>query len=133
MVIVNEPLLDVFRRAGKCCWCKRSGPTDPHHVSAKGMSNSKRLDCSINLASLCRRCHTELHAGHIERFSLLAIVAQREGTRQDYIEEAVFVLNRIPKHPTGKDVAKELARVKRETADLVLRSLFEAGVLVVAA
>lgn len=133
MIIHNEELLNRFRQTGRCCWCRKAGPTDPHHVSARGMAGGKRLDVSFNLAALCRRCHTELHAGAIERFSLLAIVAQREGTRQDYIEEAIWTLNRLPKNPTGADLAKERKRIKPETWGLVLGALWDAGLVVVAA
>jgi hypothetical protein len=133
MLIINEATLDIFRSAGRCSWCRKYGPTDPHHLSAKGMASSKRLDIAINLCSLCRRCHSDLHAGAIGPYDLLAIVAQRENTRQDYITEAVWTLNRLPKRPTVADLAKERRQIKPEAWALVLGALWDAGLVVVAA
>jgi type II secretory ATPase GspE/PulE/Tfp pilus assembly ATPase PilB-like protein len=133
MLIINEAALDRFRAGRSCEWCRKPAPTDPHHLSAKGMASSKRLDIAINLCSLCRRCHSDLHAGAIGPYDLLAIVAQRENTRQDYITEAIYVLNRLPKSPTVADLAKEQRRIKPETWALVLGALWDAGLVVVAA
>lgn len=97
MKIVNESLLDEFRNALRCEWCKKPAKCDPHHVFAKGMGGGGRLDVRVNLVALCRVCHTLTHAGEIARYDLLAIIAVREGMLQDKIEEEVWRLRRLKK------------------------------------
>ena len=36
MIIKDEQLLAKFRTVGRCEWCKRWGPRDPHHVFNPG-------------------------------------------------------------------------------------------------
>ena len=57
MKIVCEELLDVFRQATSCGWCKRgTSGADPHHIFSRGAG---RLDIRVNLIPLCRLCHNE--------------------------------------------------------------------------
>lgn len=100
MRIVNEDLLDEFRAARVCEWCKRKlrYPAHPHHVFCKGMGSATRLDIRINLIALggpwdCN-CHGEFHDGNILRCDLLAVVSQREGRLQDEIEREIYALRR---------------------------------------
>ena len=96
MTIIDEALLDKFRWAQRCDWCKGlpGGLCDPHHIFSRGTG---RLDIRENLVSLCRRCHGEVHMGQIMRDDLLAIVAKREGTTQDAIRQKVYTLRRTPR------------------------------------
>jgi hypothetical protein len=93
--IINENLLEQFRRKRRCEWCGHSVTgCDPHHVFTRGAG---RLDLRINLIGLCRECHNDVHLGHIARFDLLAVVAAREGMSQDVIEAEIYRLRRLPK------------------------------------
>ena len=102
MTVDDADLLDEFRRKPRCEWCNarsRHG-LDPHHVFARGMGGGGRLDVRINLVSLCRTCHGEVHGGRIMRRDLLAIVAAREGMLQDDVEREIYRLRRLPKGAT---------------------------------
>lgn len=97
MRIVNERLLDEFRSARCCEWCRQPARCEAHHVFCRGMGSATRLDVRVNLLSLCRLCHQKFHDGNILRCDLLAIVAQREGRLQDEIEREIYALRRAPK------------------------------------
>jgi hypothetical protein len=99
MKIIDEDLLNDFRTAPCCEWCKKKnrGGLQPHHIFSRGMGGSSRLDVAINLTALCAICHRMVHDGHIARFDLLAIVAVREGMMQDKIEEEIYRLQRLKK------------------------------------
>lgn len=95
MIIECEDTLDEFRRAAVCSWCGRKTPQgcDPDHVFTRGTG---RLDVRINLASLCRWCHTRRHCQNRDpsRDDLLSLVAEREGTTSDEIQEMIWALRR---------------------------------------
>ena len=98
MKVINEDLLDEFRQHGLCEWCKAfCSSRDPHHIFARGMGGGGRLDIQENIVSLCRTCHGRVHAGHILRCDLLAIVAKRENKQQWEIEHAVYAAKRARK------------------------------------
>ena len=80
MRIVDDALLQEFRAAWKCEWCNKPTPSgcDPHHLFARGMGGGGRLDVRINLISLCRECHTDLHDGKIGRDQLAVVIVERE-------------------------------------------------------
>lgn len=42
-----------------CLACGRPGPSEAHHVIAKGMGNSKGGDDFWNVIALCTDCHTQ--------------------------------------------------------------------------
>lgn len=102
MKIVNEELLNRFRGPGVCEWCKRRvSAREPHHVFTKGFGGARRLDVPINLIALCAtfsgglNCHDQFHTGQILREDLLAIVAKRERTTQQAIQEEIWRLRRL--------------------------------------
>lgn len=97
MIIRDEYLLEKCRNKPVCEWCgqRRSIRLDPHHIFSKGMGGATRLDIKINLISLCRPCHTDVHQGHISRCDLLAVVAAREGLLQADIEQRLRELRRV--------------------------------------
>lgn len=104
MRIENKPLLAEFRGAGRCSWCgKNVSRLEPHHYFfSRGAGGS---DVRINLVGLCSvfgggdDCHHMAHnTREIRRCDLLAVVAVREGLRQDEIEEALYGLRNHPKH-----------------------------------
>jgi hypothetical protein len=61
------------------------------------MGGGGRLDIRINLLALCWQCHNEVHAGHIQRCDLLAIVAARENCLQADIVSEIARLRRAQK------------------------------------
>lgn len=99
MTIVDDSLLDEFRGTIACGWCRRvsQGRLDPHHLFGRGHGGGSRLDHRWNLIALCRACHNDVHAGHIRRADLLAMVAVREGVLQDQIEAEIYRLLRTAK------------------------------------
>ena len=62
------------------------------------MGGGGRLDVRVNLVALCRACHGLVHAGHVQRLDLLAVVSAREGVLQSDIEAAIWALRRAPKY-----------------------------------
>jgi len=52
--------------------CVRCGnfASDVHHRKLKGMGGSKLLDTPANLISLCRTCHSWIHANPAESYEL---------------------------------------------------------------
>lgn len=46
-----------FIRAKPCCACGKAAPSDPDHLSARGMGAGKQND--LTAIPLCRRCHSE--------------------------------------------------------------------------
>jgi hypothetical protein len=97
LIIHNEPLLSEFRRKTRCEWCGQNSRTglDPHHIYTRGAG---RLDIRLNLIALCRLCHAEVHAGIVDKYSLVAVVAQREKTDYDTIERLIWHLRRTKGH-----------------------------------
>lgn len=96
MTIKDERLLDIFR-AMPCEHCGYH-TAEPHHVYAKGMGGGGRLDVRVNLVALCRVCHSQHHNGNSPtRAVLLGIVAQREKTTTDAIQDEIYRLRRQPK------------------------------------
>jgi len=92
MKIIDEPLLDEFRRKVLCEWCERPAVLVPHHIYARGMGGGGRLDIRENLISLCCICHHFAHMGAIQRLSLLAIAGKRCGKT---CEEAKDLIERL--------------------------------------
>jgi hypothetical protein len=119
MRIEDESCLDLFRKAGRCGWCRKSRPTDPHHLWGRGHGGGFRLDVPINLIALCRACHDEFHDGKIARFDLLAMVAQRENVLQGEIESVYWFIQRIPKHFRPEKV-HETAKDELSTSEQAL-------------
>lgn len=97
MTVTDETMLDRFRFARRCEWCRKTflGGLDPHHLFSRGCG---RIDVAVNLASLCRKCHTDHHYGNEPtRADLLAVVAAREKVQQFQIEEEIWRIRRLPK------------------------------------
>lgn len=94
--IVDEALLDEFRTPGACEYCgKACRVREPHHVESKGSGGWKRFDIRINLIALgstpnfeCQ-CHNRAQSFLIPKEHILAIVATRERTTIDAIEEEI--------------------------------------------
>ena len=95
MIVKDKTLLGKFRRATACEWCGRRRPCDPHHLWPRGLGGGRRLDVPANLIALCRPCHDDAHAGRIRRNDLVAIVARREGMRQQQIRALVERLRQL--------------------------------------
>ncbi len=118
MIVVNKDLLAAFSHAGNCEWCKVRAKVDVHHIWPRGLGGGSRLDIRINLIALCRQCHDDVHAGHILRIDLLAIVAGREDVMQHHIERIVWWLLRLPKNPSEERVAKSFKLLQPQVAIL---------------
>ena len=98
MKVIDETLLDEFRRKTRCEWCKAAVPgCQPHHLYAKGMGGGSVLDVKVNLMGLCWKCHRDVHNGNIPRHALIAVVSYREGRSPDEIEKEIFRLLKEPK------------------------------------
>lgn len=98
MTVIDEALLATFR-PGPCEMCGRPGPTEPHHVFARGLGGGWRLDIRINLIAICRVCHDRVHWGKLgtaveTRDYLLGIVAERERSTRAALEEEIYRLRR---------------------------------------
>lgn len=102
MVIVDESLLDEFRRKSRCEFCARTVTTGlhPHHVIARGMAAGSRLDHPLNLIAVCPPfdgkpgCHQDIHCGRISRSEIERIVARREGLSVAALKAKVWALLR---------------------------------------
>ena len=53
----------------KCVKCSGAA-NDVHHRQLRGMGGSKLLDYPANLISLCRTCHSYIHANPAESYEL---------------------------------------------------------------
>ena len=96
MRIVDEELLDEFR-SRPCEWCGSGHRSDPHHIFTRGMDGGSRLDIRINLISLCRHCHIQVHYGNLDRIHLLKEVSIREGKPLEFIVGEIQRIRRLPK------------------------------------
>jgi hypothetical protein len=98
MIIKDEDLLDEFRGAKKCEWCRRrvGGPAHPHHIWARGMGGGNRMDVRENLISLCLNCHQVVHNGEIPRDAILVMVARREKVSVEEICDKIWTIQRTP-------------------------------------
>jgi len=94
VIIINDKLLAEFRQKERCerCW-SRNG-IQPHHLFSRGLGGAWRFDIRVNLIALCLVCHTSVHNGCIDREELLAIVAKREKTTPQAIQEQIWHLRR---------------------------------------
>lgn len=137
MTIRDEVVLRSFRGPGPCAWCGVQAHTrEAAHVVAKGMGG-RPLDVRINLVSLgiggwvgvravCN-CHAQSHAGHEPTSEqLLEIAARREGTTPADAQAVLWMLVRLPKHPTAAEIRRELGGLtdgERTLAERVLREI----------
>ncbi len=65
------------------------------------------MDIRVNLCSLCRKCHHDSHAEGIpSREDMLNIASAREGVPIDKIQDAIWLIRRLPKRTRIDDVAK---------------------------
>lgn len=93
--VVNESLLDLFRKSGNCenCtkWCDRR---EPHHHRGRGQG-AMRIDLAINLVALCLECHHSAHfSSDPSRAKLLAIIAKREKRTEESINLEMAILRK---------------------------------------
>ena len=86
----DEKLLREIRDKRYCECCGRgSMDIETHHIFGKGAGGWKRLDMRETVVALCLSCHTAYHNGRLEKETLLAIAARREGTTVEAINEQV--------------------------------------------
>lgn len=55
----KAPSYLAFMREQECCWCRRPGPSDPHHFGKRG--TGQKAD-DYHTVPLCRACHEYFHA-----------------------------------------------------------------------
>lgn len=136
VTIIDEKLLDEFRKPGKCEWCgARCRLREPAHVYGRGHGGGRRLDVRFNLISLgstrafqCE-CHTLHHAGERPiQCDLAAKVAEREKTTQDAIEEALYAIRRLPNRSPDRLIRAELDGLPAEARRLVSQVLRSKGI-----
>lgn len=105
---------------GRCSWCgKICRQRENHHIFAKGMGGNKPPgDVRINLIALGSSktlecpCHTIIHSDartspEEKRKIAIGIVAAREGSTFEVIEDALYALKR-----EGKDSTEEMLEEK---------------------
>jgi len=99
MIVIDEPMLDLFRGPGRCEGCgKPCRRREPHHIKKRGLGGGSRLDIPINLIALgsafdCA-CHIKAEAGTLPKAKLLEIVAGREGRTPEQVELEIYRLLR---------------------------------------
>lgn len=134
MIFKDDNVLDRFRKAGTCAWCKKRGPTDAAHYRRRGMGSGGRLDVPCNLVSLCRTCHDNQHNGKRPmECDLLLLIAHREKCLQDDVLAVLNMLGRLDKRPSSFAVNLALSNLNESARKLACRTLAEAGVEVEAA
>jgi hypothetical protein len=101
--IDNPELLATFRGI-PCEYCRIEVATDAAHLFACGMGGGGRLDIAINVAGLCRKCHSRNHAANTGKptcrptfLDLLKIISRRENVPAQTIVERIQLLRRLPK------------------------------------
>jgi hypothetical protein len=105
VIIIDKHLLRVFSMAPRCEYCHQPAKCDPHHaVKCRGHGGGSRLDIKINLAALCRICHTMVGDGHIKKEVIVEIVARREKRTVEEITDAVNLLLRADKNAKPKEI-----------------------------
>jgi len=100
MTIIDENLLQYFRRKDRCelCGMPNQLGVDPHHIKPRGMGGGSRLDVVLNLIALCRACHIRAEAGTPTQLALWHLVADREGLRNGtMVQDAIRTLLRRAK------------------------------------
>ena len=100
MRIVDQNAITACRTnaGGRCEHCfAPCGSGEVHHLWGRGFGGGNRLDVPCNLIFLCKVCHRSAHDGNIAHKTLLSIVAYREGTTPDGIQETIWELRRKPK------------------------------------
>ncbi len=116
MAQIFDPVLLASFRTKNCEWCGRKPPSEPHHVSAKGMGG-QQIDHRLNLVALCFKCHADHHDGREPRKHQLEskIIVPREGVTVDEIETFINNFRRLPKEETIGDrpAPKGRRRAKR--------------------
>lgn len=132
MKLESEKVLKRFRGAGRCelCsrWCKAR---EPHHHQRKGFGGGFCLDVSIGLIALGASptfecpCHGLVTAGKISDARVLAVIAKRHGVEPDEIQEAIWVLARLPKRASKQVIEEHVAEVSEAVSRLVVASLKE--------
>jgi len=109
MKIIDKDVVASFRGLLICEYCQHRRQCYGHHLRSRGAG---QLDIRINLISLCVNCHDMAHTGGIDRLELAAIVATREGTTAEAIEDEIFRLRRLPQ-PRNREREKPLRKKKR--------------------
>ena len=88
--VTDKALLKALR-LGHCELCGKADDIGVHHIITR---NAGGLDARCNCLSLCIGCHNAAHAGNIDKVTLWAIVARREGVTPDEAEAEARELTR---------------------------------------
>jgi hypothetical protein len=131
--IVDNNMLKRFRGPGLCELCgKPCSAREPHHVIAKGMGGGRQLDIRINLVAVgstpgfeCE-CHSRADA-KAEQARCRQIIARREKTTVEAIEEACDLILRLDKHASRFTIDNEVAQLSEAAHWLAVEALEEAG------
>lgn len=120
MRIINETVLVACRQRSLCeiCGLPAFGPLDACHAAGKGAG---RIDASWNVFGAHRRCHSISH--NDREFDGLKFAALREGVSRQAIQEAVFLIRRLPKACRREQVERELLTETHTVRRLVRRAL----------
>lgn len=101
MIILNPALLSEFSRTALCehcgCYARRM---EAHHLTCRGFGGGQRMDVPWNLIALCNHldnnCHDRAQRRIIPQEDILEIVATREGTTAETVEDFLWWLARQP-------------------------------------
>ena len=83
------------------------------------------MDIRGNLASLCRCCHTAVHADRILAEELQRIIAKREGVPWLVIEESVWFFRRLPKDATDEQISAALKQLESVQVRMLVKNALE--------
>jgi hypothetical protein len=115
MRIKNPKLLASFPSPGLCEGCGiPCSSRERHHIFGKG-AGGPDLRCNIIMlgdafTDQCA-CHAVFHneGGAVDRFTFLGVVAKREGTTPEAIEDVVnMVRNKLPKNPSEHTIRRAI-------------------------
>lgn len=124
MKIENNAVLDTFREKTQCELCNCNvGRAEPHHWYPRGMGGGHQMDVAFNLVALCRYCHQRSEDGCIPRRLLLLHIADRHGTTPGVVQEAIWLLDRLPKGTSNGGILAAADVIGGGVAKLVRESL----------
>ncbi len=102
MIILNPALMREFSAKQICEYCGRyARRMECHHMMGRGFGGGTRMDVRWNLIALCNFMDSDCH-GRAQRYQIPVeeirqIIADREGTTSETVEDFLFWLARQPR------------------------------------
>jgi hypothetical protein len=103
--IVNQSIYKEVKK-DYCEYCGTGVKTHIHHIKTRGAGGG---DIKENLINLCPECHTKVHAGNINRFELVNIIAKRENKTLEEIYQIIKlpIPDKFPEHKDTNEPSLE--------------------------